>query len=100
MGVAGRVFDMQDRPVKGVRVVLYGFLDGKTVQLLSLTGTAVQYGPSGYEFTLSDTPVDSKGQLYVRLLDQSDLALSDKVYFDTFSDCNKNLILIDFKQVR
>ncbi len=100
MGIAGRVFDLQNSPVTGIRVALYGFLDGHTVQLLSLTGTAVQYGPSGYEFTLADTPIASTNLLYVRLLDQSDLALSDKVYFDTYNDCNKNLILIDFKQVR
>jgi hypothetical protein len=100
MGVAGRVFDLQGRPVNGIRVLLRGSLGGRTVQLLSLTGTAVQYGPSGYEFTLSDAPIASSGTLSVRLLDQSDLALSERVVFDTYVDCDKNLLLIDFKQVR
>ncbi len=100
MGVAGRVFDLQGRPVNGIRVLLRGTLEGRTVQLLSLTGTAIQYGPSGYEFTLADRPIASNESLSVRLLDQSDLALSERVVFSTSLDCDKNLILIDFKQVR
>lgn len=100
MGVAGRVFDVQGRPVTGIRVVLNGYLDGQTVQLSSLTGTAAQYGPSGYEFTLSDQLLASDDALYVRLLDQADVPLSARVNFDTFEDCAKNLILIDFKAVR
>ncbi len=100
LGVAGRVFDLQNRPVKGIRIHLKGFINGKNVDFLSLTGTAVQYGPSGYEFTLGEQPVDSYDAAWVQLLDQSDLALSEKIYFDTSADCSKNLILIDFKQVR
>lgn len=99
MGVAGRAFDIQNRPVTGIRVYLSGELDGKIIQLSSLTGTAVQYGPSGYEFTLSDSLLASEGSLSVRLLDQADMVLSAKVHFDTFEDCSKNLILIDFKEV-
>ena len=100
MGVAGRVFDLQGRPVTGIRVLLRGSLSGRSINLLSLTGTAAQYGPSGYEFTLADQPVASRGALSVRLLDQSDLALSERVTFDTTVDCERNLILIDFKQVK
>ena len=100
MGVAGRVFDIQNRPVTGIRVYLSGLLNGELIQLSSLTGTAVQYGPSGYEFTLSDTLLASEGSLSVRLLDQADMVLSAKIHFDTFDDCSKNLILIDFKAVR
>lgn len=100
MGVAGRVFDIQGRPAIGIRVLLRGYLGGKSVNLLSLTGTASLYGPSGYEFTLADAPIASRGTLYIQLLDQADLPLSPQVAFDTFAECEKNLILIDFKQVR
>lgn len=98
MGVAGRVFDIQNRPVKGIRVAITGWLGDHTVNLLSLTGTALQYGPSGYEFTLADTPDATSGQLKIQLMDQSDLPLSDVVVLDTYVECDKNLILVDFKQ--
>jgi len=98
MGVAGRVFDIQNRPVKGIRVAITGWLNGHTVNLLSLTGTALQYGPSGYEFSLAEAPDATTGQLKIQLMDQSDLPLSDVVVLDTYVECEKNLILVDFKQ--
>lgn len=99
MGVAGRVFDIQNRPVKGIRVAINGWLGNRTIKLLSLTGTALQYGLSGYEFTLADAPRVSVGQLTIQLFDQSDLPLSDLIVLDTYAECDKNLILVDFKQV-
>lgn len=99
MGVAGRVFDIQNRPVKGIRVAINGWLGNRTIKLLSLTGTALQYGLSGYEFTLADAPRATVGQLTIQLFDQSDLPLSDLIVLDTYVECEKNLILVDFKQV-
>lgn len=100
MGLAGNAVDLQNSPVKGIRVQVGGFLGANKVDLLSLTGTALQYGQAGYEFTLAEKPIASTGKLWVQLLDQSDLPLSDKVYFDTFASCEQNLIIINFKQVR
>lgn len=100
MGVAGRVFDFQGRPAVGIRVWLRGYLGGKMINLFSLTGTASLYGPSGYEFTLAEAPIASRESLTIQLLDQADLPLSPQITFDTYNDCERNLILIDFKQVR
>jgi hypothetical protein len=100
MGVAGQVFDMQGRPATGIRVQLGGSLEGKTVDLTSLTGTAIQYGQAGYEFTLADKPIATEKQLWVRLLDQADIPLSEKVRFDTYEDCQKTLIVINFRKVQ
>jgi len=38
--------------------------------------------------------------MWVRLIDQARLPLSPKVYFDTYEDCHRNLIVINFRQVR
>jgi hypothetical protein len=75
-------------------------LNGETIDLITISGTAPQYGQAGYEFKLADQPVDSVQNLYLQLLDQADLPLSEKYYFDTFNDCEKNLILVNFTQVR
>ena len=100
VGVAGQVFDLQGRPVMGVRVWLRGTYDTKRKDLYSLTLESSPYGPSGFEITLGDRPLNSTGQLSIQLLDQAGIPISDRVYFDTFEDCQKNLILINFKQVR
>lgn len=97
--VAGQAFDLKGSPVVGITVQLGGVLD-KPIYLLSLTGTALQYGQGGYEFILAEQAVDSKGSVWVQLLDQEGLPLSPRVTFDTFADCEKNLILVNFKQVR
>ncbi|GAP14040.1 hypothetical protein LARV_01800 [Longilinea arvoryzae] len=100
MGLAGQVVDLKNSPATGIRVQVGGFLGENKVDLLSLTGTALQYGRAGYEFTLAEKPIASTGKLWVQLLDQSDLPLSDKIYFDTYDSCEQNLIIINFKQVR
>ena len=68
--------------------------------MLGMVGMVTTYGPGSYEFVLGDQPVDSTQALWVQLFDQAMLPLSDQVYFDTFADCDKNLILINFNQVR
>ncbi len=97
--VAGQAFDMKGAPVIGLTVQMGGYLQ-KQVYLLSLTGTALQYGPGGYEFTLADQALDSRGGVWVQLLDQEGYPLSAQVSIDTSADCQKNLILVNFKQVR
>lgn len=100
LGLAGNAVDLQNSPVTGIRVQVGGFLGGNSVDILSLTGTALQYGRAGYEFTLAEKPIASTGTLWIQLLDQSDLPLSDKIYFNTYDSCEQNLIIINFKQVR
>ncbi len=100
MGVAGRAYDLQNGPVTKLEVQLFGILDGNLLSLTSLTGTSIQYGPSGFEFTLGSKPVASNQRLWIRLVDQAGVPLSDRVFFDTFADCTKNLVVINFKQVK
>jgi hypothetical protein len=101
MGVAGQVVDPDGAPVStGIIIRLGGRLAGSTLDVTSLTGVAPQYGPSGFEIVLAEKPAASKASLWVQLLDQAGEPLSERVYFDTFAECEKNLIFINFKQVR
>jgi hypothetical protein len=102
MGIGGQVVDMNDAPVTGLIIRLGGGAQGISVgpNTYTLTGVALTYGRSGYEFKLADAPVDSRGRLWVQILNQAGVPLSEQVYFDTFESCEQNLIIIDFKQVR
>ncbi|RPI34314.1 MAG: hypothetical protein EHM70_03250 [Chloroflexota bacterium] len=101
MGVAGQANDLSGAPItQGLLVQLGGTLEGRSLEMLSMTATAPQYGPGGFEIQLADKAVLSNSTLWVQLLDQQGLPLSDRVYFDTFADCEKNLIIIQFKQVK
>ncbi|RPJ40837.1 MAG: hypothetical protein EHM21_14045 [Chloroflexi bacterium] len=100
MWVAGQAYDQQGAPMVGITVMVGGYLDGKSLSQLSLTGTALQYGQAGYEFTLADHPIKSKQSVWVMILDQSMVPLSGKIYFDTSEDCQQNLTLVNFRQIR
>jgi hypothetical protein len=103
MGVAGQVIDVDGAPVLGLIVEVGGLLDGKRIgepTLLQATGLATAYGDAGYEIQLADEPIESNGSLWIQILDQAGLPLSEKVYFYTHKDCERNLIIIYFKQIR
>ena len=100
-GVAGRVVDLKGSPVPNIRVRLKGIYNGKSIDMTTLTGLAAAwYGESGFEFQLGTKPIASTALLAIQLEDQSFLPLSDQVILDTYSTCDKNLILVNFKQVR
>jgi hypothetical protein len=102
MGVGGQVVDMSDAPVTGLIIRLGGSLPGEKIEAntFSLTGVALNYGRAGYEFKLADQPIASNNSLWVQLINQAGVPISDRVYFSTYESCTQNLILIDFKQAR
>lgn len=101
MGVAGQATSMSGSPVFGLFVQLGGSIGGQPIDsMLGMTGTAPQYGQGGFEFTISDQPIASNETLWIQLLDQANLPVSEKVYFDTYEECDKNLIIVYFSQVK
>jgi hypothetical protein len=100
-GIAGQATSLNDEAVRGLLVQLGGDVPGvASIDNLTMTGQAPEYGPGGFEFTLSDQLIASNGTLWIQLLDQQNLPLSDRIYFNTYDDCQKNLVIIYFDQVR
>jgi hypothetical protein len=93
-GVGGTVVDANNSHVIGTVVVLRGSLNGSTI------GINKEYGPSGFEFVLGNAPVASSKTLFVQLVDQQNIPLSDPVQINTSTDCNKNLVMVRFKRNR
>jgi hypothetical protein len=98
--IAGQVWGLQDSPFMGLTLHLYGELAGNEIDRFTLTGSAATYGPSGYEFALEGLVVDSQDSLYIQLVDPNGIPLSQAYPLETFEDCEQNLILVNFKQVR
>jgi hypothetical protein len=99
-GIGGTVVDASGAPVLYRTLRLTGSFNGKPVDKLTVSGTALDYGQSGFEFYLGDTPVASSKLLTLQLLDQGGLPLSENVYIVTYNDCKKNLILVRYKENR
>ncbi|MDP2974927.1 MAG: hypothetical protein Q8N45_01815, partial [Anaerolineales bacterium] len=89
MGVAGQVVDKNNSPILYLTIHLGGAAGDKAVDYFSLSGTAPAYGPSGFEFVLSNKSVSSTHTLWIQLLDQQKMPFTNKIYLDTFEDCAK-----------
>src|SRR6266545_4354519 len=99
-GIGGTVVDANNSPVIGTVVVLRGTLNGSTIEQQTVSGINKEYGPSGFEFVLGTAPVESNKTLYVQLVDQQNIPLSDPVQVTTSTECSKNLVMIRFKKNR
>jgi hypothetical protein len=99
-GIGGAVVDANNSPVIGLVVVLGGTLDNKTVGQQTVSGINKEYGPSGFEFVLGTAPIASNKTLFIQLVDQSNIPLSDRIFVTTSSECGKNLVLVRLKKVR
>lgn len=100
LGLAGQVFDAQAAPLLNLVVVVEGYLGETPVEGLALTGSSPAYGPGGYEIVLGSLPVESSKALTVSLFDLEGNLLAPRVALDTYADCGKNLILVNFEAVR
>ncbi len=97
-GIGGSVVDANGAPVLYMTLRLTGSLEGNVINSLTVSGTALDYGPSGFEFNLGNAPVASDKLLTLQLLDQNGIPQASNVYVVTYNDCKRNLILIRFKK--
>ncbi len=98
--VAGQSLDAQKNPLIGLVVKVGGSLAGKVFMppLITLTGTDINLGQSGFKLDLGTGPVASNSTLWVQLFDQSNTPLSEQVKLTTYADCHKNLIYVRFQK--
>ena len=95
-GIAGLVFGSDLKHQPGIGVKAWGDDPlGPEGQLLP-SGTATQYGPSGFEFTLGDKPIS--GNYNVQLLGPNGEPLSPIVTIELKGDPRANLAYIIFRQ--
>lgn len=99
LGVAGQVFDPAGNPLENYVLVIEGSLKGEPVEGVGLTGTTDAYGLNGYEIVLAYLPVNSAQTLSIVLYDLNGVQLTNAVRFNTYADCTRNLVRIDFEKV-
>lgn len=98
MGIAGQVFGADRKPQVNRVVIVKGKLSGSSIDQVVLTGVpeGIIYGPGGYEITLADRPVESVNSITIQVFDLENNPLSLPVNIDTFAECDKNLIIVNF----
>ncbi len=93
-GLAGQAFGLDGRPIIGLTV----HLEGDGLSLDALTGSQPAIGPGGYEIPLGNHPVETSDIYTIQLRNNTGTPLSDNIVVETFGDCTRNLVLINFVQ--
>ncbi len=97
--IGGEVWDLRESPLKGLIVKLTGSYGGGMVELSSESGEVEIYGQSGYGFVIDNKQIKSD-TLYIQLFDAQGNPLSAKVNLSISGECDGNLLLVNYKQVR
>jgi hypothetical protein len=100
MGIAGTVDVGEEGDALDIWVKLGGQLEGQTIDLTSLPGSAPGYGEGGYEFVLGDRPIASENLLWIQLIDPSERPMSERVYLTTSESCEENLLLVSWVSIQ
>ena len=103
LSVVGQVLEANGAPVTidtPLFVLVRGLLAGQPVDRLAGVGAAAYIGPTGYEVKLADAPVASSQAVFVQLVDINGYALSDPFFFDTYDDCQHNVVIMNFVRQR
>ena len=98
MGIAGQVFNQAGSPMENVVVVADGSIGNDPLDQITITSLASAYGPGGYEIQLADHTIESVNTIYLSIYDLAGNLLSQPFSVETFDDCEKNLIVVNFKE--
>ena len=98
MGIAGQVFSKAGTPVNSLVVVAQGFVNETPIDLVGMTGLSKAYGSGGYEIVLANQAVATTKSIFVTVYDLKGRQVSPTVIVNTYKDCKKNLVLLNFKQ--
>jgi len=98
LGVGGQVFDENGSPVINLVIWVRGSIENTPFEAIVLSGTAEgdKYGPGGYEAIIHNAVLETSGIFSIQILDLNGNILTDQVFFDTYAQCDQNLILINF----
>ena len=97
--IGGEVLDLREAPVFDLTVKLGGTYGGSLVDQISLSGDVTVYGESGFGFVIENQRVRESG-LTIQLFDANGEALSALTYLSITGNCDSNLVIVNYKQVR
>lgn len=97
--VGGEVWDLQEAPVFGARIILGGLYGESTIEMEAESGDVSAYGRSGFEFAIPNQNLASSS-VYIQMVDDAGEALSSRTPLPISDSCEQNLIIVNFKQVR
>jgi len=101
--LVGQVFDLKQQalvcgPIGRPLPCLPVQVNGDDFTSIQYTGSATQWGPSGYEVLLNSTPIEAEFE--VQLLNSNGQPLSEPIIVRTLATCDQNVAVVNFIQIR
>ncbi len=101
LGIAGQIFDRGGQVQKNIIIKAGGKINGIPVEedmSMPLANPEIDtaYGPGGYELTLASAPADTQLTAWIQLYNLTGDPLTERIFFVTYKECQKNLILMNF----
>lgn len=90
--IAGSVTNLQGEPLAGLAVQI----TGEGLDEIHFTGTALTYGPGGFEIFLNGAPL--RGEYVLQLLSQTGAPISGEFPVTTSPLCEENVAIVNFVQ--
>ena len=97
--IGGEIMDLREAPILGLTVRLGGTYGGSLVDLTSESGDVTVYGQSGFGFAIENQRIRESG-LTIQLFDENGEPLSALTYLSITGNCDSNLLIVNYKQVR
>jgi hypothetical protein len=97
-GVGGNITDSRGDPIIGIRIQIGGFENNEIRE--GLSGQFPAYGESGFEITIARPVRTFTDPLWIQLLNDHEIPISEKIYFKPSDHCEKSLILMNFIKVK
>lgn len=97
--IGGEILDLREAPVLGLTVKLGGTYGGSLVNQTSVSGEMTVYGESGFGFVIDNQRIRESG-ITIQLFDENGEALSALTYLSITGNCDSNLVIVNYKQVR
>jgi hypothetical protein len=94
LGIAGNVTGINGEPLTDLVVEAIG----SNFETVTFTGGAQRWGLAGYEIEVDDRP--NTESYDVRLLGPTGLPLSEFISVTTGDNCDQNVVVVDFLQVK
>lgn len=97
--IGGEVLDLREAPVYDLTIKLGGTYGGTPIDKTEVSGGVTVYGQSGFGFELENLRIRESG-LTIQLFDANGKALSALTYLNITGNCDSNLLIVNYKQVR
>jgi hypothetical protein len=97
--IGGEILDLREAPVYNLTVKLGGTYGGSLVDMTSISGDMSVYGESGFGFVIENQRIRESG-ITIQLFDENGEPLSSLIYLSITGNCDSNLVIVNYKQVR